>query len=256
MNFILLFVIGVVAQLVDGTLGMGYGVTSSTLLISMGIYPAIASASVHTAEVLVSLFSGISHLRLGNVRRDLLLPLAGLGVIGGIIGAAGLVKLPTGPVRLVVGSVLLTMGAVIIYRSLTQGRRANGRPRAARSYSRYKLAGLGFFAALIDAMGGGGWGPICTPSLIITGSNPSEAVGSVNLAEFFVTAAISLTFIALIGPENFRWDIVLTLMAAGFISAPFSARLCRLLSARALGILIGLLIILLSARTIILTLTG
>jgi hypothetical protein len=253
-DLILLFTIGMIAQLVDGTLGMGYGVTSSTLLISMGVYPAIASASVHTAEVVVSLASGVSHLRLGNVRRDLLLPLAGLGVIGGILGAWGLVDLPGTPVRLIVGLVLLAMGGVIFYRFAIRGDGAGDDPPVSRPYSPHKLAGLGFFAAFIDAIGGGGWGPICTPSLIITGSNPREAVGSVNLAEFFVTVAITLTFMVLIGLESFRWDIVLALVLAGLVTAPLAAWLCHRLPRRVLGILVGLLVIILSLRTIALTL--
>ena len=244
------FLVGVVAQLVDGTLGMGYGVTSSTLLLSLGLYPVMVSASVHTAEVATSFISGLAHWRMGNVRRGLWLPLALSGTVGGVLGALGVVTIPVALVTIAVSLVLFSMGAVMVYRFITRnGHAVNGLYRTVNSYSRYKLYALGFFAAFIDALGGGGWGPICTPSLIITGSEPGKVVGSVNLAEFFVTVAITLTFIILVGPEQFRWDIVLLLMGAGFISAPLAAWLCTRLPHRVLGILVGLLIMLLSVRS-------
>lgn len=253
---VLIFLMGLTAQLIDGTLGMGYGVTSATLLIAIGIHPAIASASIHTAEVVISFFSGVSHWRLGNVRRGLWLPLASLGVIGGILGAFGVVSLPVIPVRMVVGIVLLSMGGLIVYRFVLRDgsvimNRTTQRPRAPG-----RLAILGFFAGFIDALGGGGWGPICTPSLIISGEEPRHVVGSVNLAEFFVTLATTATFLVLLGIEQFRWDIVVVLLLSGMISAPVSAWLCNRLPRRTLGILIGLLIIILSARTVISALCG
>jgi hypothetical protein len=227
---------------------MGFGVTSAAMLTSLGIYPTIASASIHTAKIFVSLISGVSHSRLGNVRKELSLPLVIFGVPGGIIGAYGLVSLPTNPVRFAVGCVLLVMGSVILYRFTFRHRSGL---KSGERYSHRKLAALGFFAALIDAIGGGGWGPTCTPSLVITGSNPRKAVGSVNLAEIFVAAAITLTFIILIGPENFRWDIALALTIAGFIAAPIAAFTCRRLPSRILGALVGLSVMLLSTRTLL-----
>lgn len=253
---ILIFLLGMAAQLVDGTLGMGYGVTSATLLISIGIHPAIASASVHAAEVVISFFSGVSHWRMGNVRRSLWLPLASLGIIGGALGAYGVVSLPVVPVRVVVGIVLLLMGGLIIYRFAARDGSILINPITRRPRAPGRLAGLGFFAAFIDALGGGGWGPICTPSLLISGEEPRYVIGSVNLAEFFVTVATTLTFIILLGVEQFRWDIVAILLLSGMISAPLAAWLCTRIPRRVLGILIGLLIVLLSTRTVVSALVG
>jgi len=113
LNLLGIGIIGFLSQIIDGTLGMGYGVTSSTLLISLGIYPAIASASVHTSEIFITLVSGTSHFKFGNVRKDLLLPLISFGILGGILGACGLVRLPSQPIKLIVGLILLSMGGII-----------------------------------------------------------------------------------------------------------------------------------------------
>jgi hypothetical protein len=238
-------IIGFLAQMVDGALGMGYGVTSSSLLISLGIYPVIASASIHTAEVFVSFVSGITHFKLGNTRKDLLFPLISFGIIGGILGACGLVRLPPRPTKLAVASVLLVMGSIIFYRFMFMHKKINTKIKV---YSVNKLRALGFFAAFIDAIGGGGWGPICTPTLIIKGTEPDKAIGSVNLAEFFVTLAMSLTFLALIRFEKFRWDIVFSLLIGGIIAAPLAAYGCKKLPRRLLGVLVGLTVILLSLK--------
>ncbi|KPK98831.1 MAG: hypothetical protein AMJ95_02405 [Omnitrophica WOR_2 bacterium SM23_72] len=240
--------IGFLAQMIDGTLGMGYGVTSSALLISFGIPPVIASASVHTSEVFTTLFSGFSHFKLGNIRKDLLLPLISFGVIGGILGACGLIKIPLQSIRFIVGLILLSMGSLIFYRFLFKFRSMEA---GIKLYSVNRLGVLGFFAAFIDAIGGGGWGPICTPSLVITGTEPHKAVGSVNLAEFFITIAITLTFLSLIGPEQFRWDVVLALLMGGVIAAPCAASICKKLPKRILGIFVGLAVILLSFRMLL-----
>ncbi|MBL7198176.1 MAG: sulfite exporter TauE/SafE family protein [Candidatus Omnitrophica bacterium] len=252
-RLLLIFIFGFLAQFVDGALGMGYGVTSCTLLISIGIFPAIASASVHTAEVVVSLVSGVSHFKLGNVRKDIFWPLTVLGMCGGALGAFGLVTLPVRPVRLVVGFILLVMGGVIFYRFKAKDH-IGFRPN--RRYSPVKLSCLGFFGGFFDAMGGGGWGPICTPSLVATGTEPRKAIGSVNFAEFFVTVAEVLTFILLIGPEKFRWDLVFILMIAGVIAAPIAAWICKKLPHKILGMLLGLAVVILSIRIILRAIVG
>lgn len=248
--FLILMLVGFLAQYIDGALGMGYGVTSATILISLGIYPPIASASIHAAKIFVGLISGASHFKLGNVGKELSLPLIIFGVPGGIIGAYGLVSLPANPVRLAVGCALLAMGCIILYRFIFQHKSGH---ESTKRYSPKSLATLGFFAALIDAIGGGGWGPICTPSLMITGSDSRKAIGSVNLAESFVTTAMTLTFIILLGPENFRWDIALALSIAGLIIAPISAFTCKKLPNRLLGTLVGLTVVILSTRTLLTT---
>jgi uncharacterized membrane protein YfcA len=249
-RLLMMLLVGLAAQLVDGTIGMGYGVTSATLLLSVGLAPPLVSASVHTAELFVSAVSGASHLKLGNVRRDLTPPLAIAGVAGGILGSVGLVQLPVRPVRLVVGFALAAMGAVIVYRFGSRDGHDFGVENG-RRYRRRHLAGLGFLAGAVDALAGGGWGPICTPSLVITGTRPSEAVGSVNLAEFFVTLATSLTLIALIGISRFQWDIVGALIVAGVVAAPVAAWLCRKLPHRVLGIAVGCVVLALSVRMIV-----
>ena len=241
-------VIGFLAQIIDGALGMGYGVTSSTLLISFGIPPALASACAHTSELFTTFVSGISHFKFGNVRKDLLLPLISFGIIGGILGACGLVTLPSKPIKLVVGLILMSMGGLIFYRFLFRRGKIN---TEIKTYLPSRLRALGFFAAFIDAMGGGGWGPICTPSLVLTGTEPDKAVGSVNLAEFFITIAIASTFLALIGHEKFRWDLVLALAIGGIVAAPLAAFICRKLPKRILGIFVGIVVIILSFRMLL-----
>lgn len=234
--------------MIDGALGMGYGVISSALLISLGIYPAIASASVHTSEIFVTLVSGASHLKFGNTRKDLLRPLILFGIIGGIMGAYGLIKLPSQPIKLIIGFILLGLGTLIVHRFMFRYKKTEP---GMKVYSVNKLRALGFFAAFIDAMGGGGWGPICTPALIVTGTEPNKAVGSVNLAEFFVTVAIASTFLLLIGPGNFRWDVVLPILLGGVIAAPIAASSCKKLPRRLLGILVGIAVMILSSRMIL-----
>lgn len=241
-------IIGFLAQIIDGSLGMGYGVSSSTLLISLGIPPLIASASVHASELVTTLVSGASHFKFGNVRKDLLRPLISFGIIGGILGACGLVKFPSKSIKLVVGLILLSMGGIIFYRFTLRYRKRNN---SERIYPVNRLRALGFIAAFVDALGGGGWGPICTPSLLITGTEPNKAVGSVDLAEFFVTLAIASTFLILIGPENFRWNLVFALLVGGVVAAPLAAFICKRLPKRILGVLVGIAVIILSSRMLL-----
>ena len=247
--FLAMVIVGYLAQFVDGTLGMGYGVFSASLLVSIGLYPVIASASVHTAEVFTTLLSGVSHFKLGNVKRDLVLSLAIPGVIGGVAGAYFLASVPGETIKPFVAAILLMMGLVILYRFLV---RKNPITSESNGHSRGKLTLLGFVAGFMDAVGGGGWGPIATPSLILSGNDePRQVVGSVNLVEFFVTVAETLTFLIIVGPEAFRWDIVVALLVGGSIAAPTAAFLCRKLPAKALGSLIGVALIGLNIRTLL-----
>jgi uncharacterized membrane protein YfcA len=242
--------VGFAAQFIDGTLGMGYGVSSTSLLVAVGLAPAIASASVHTAEIVTTLVSGIAHHQLGNVKRELVLYLAIPGVIGGAAGAYFLSSIPGKTIKPWVAGLLLGMGCLILYRFLTRKRRSV----ASRPLSRPKMFILGLVAAFLDAVGGGGWGPVATPSLILAENDqPNEVVGSVNLVEFFVTTAEAITFALTIGLEAFRWDIVVTLLVGGVIAAPIAAWVCKKLPHRMMGILIGVLLILLNLRTLILT---
>jgi len=246
LSFFDVAIIGFLAQIIDGALGMGYGVVSSSLLISLGILPVIASASVHTAELFTTFFSGISHFKFGNVKKEIIQPLICFGVLGGIIGAIGLIKLPLKPTKLVVGLILLSMGMLILYHFLFKFNKFCS--EGLKKYSINKLRALGFFAAFIDAVGGGGWGPICTPTLVMTGTEPNKAVGSVDLAEFFVTLAITCSFILLMGIGKFNWQLIFALLIGGVIGAPIAAFICKRLPKRLLGILVGILVIILSYR--------
>jgi len=251
--FNLIFLIGMLlagfaAQFVDGALGMGFGVTSTSLLIAIGLAPAIASASVHTAEIVTSLASGIAHHRLGNIKRGLVLPLLIPGVVGGALGAYFLSSIPGKTIKPWMAGFLVAMGCLIVYRFVTQRKRSVSDKRP----SRPKLAILGLVAGFLDAVGGGGWGPVATPTLILSDHcEPNEVVGSVNLVEFFVTLAETITFALTIGLEAFRWDIVGALLVGGVIAAPIAAWVCKKLPHRVMGILIGAILVLLNARTLI-----
>jgi uncharacterized membrane protein YfcA len=246
---LVMLIVGYLAQFVDGTLGMGYGVFSASLLVSIGLYPVVASASVHTAEIFTTLLSGISHFKLGNVKRDLVLSLAIPGVIGGVTGAYFLASVPGKTIKPFVAAILLMMGLVILYRFLVW---KNPITFEQNGHSRWKLTLLGLVAGFMDAVGGGGWGPIATPSLILNGNDePRQVVGSVNLVEFFVTLAETLTFLISVGPKAFRWDIVVALLVGGAIAAPSAAFLCKKLPAKALGALIGVALIGFNIRTLL-----
>jgi uncharacterized membrane protein YfcA len=241
---------GFAAQFIDGTLGMGYGVSSTSLLVAIGLAPAIASASVHTAEIVTTLISGIAHHRLGNVKRELVISLAVPGVIGGVLGAYFLSSVPGKTIKPWMAGLLVVMGGLIVYRFFT--RREWG--VVGKRMSRPRMTLLGLVAGFLDAVGGGGWGPVATPSLILSeNGQPHEVVGSVNLVEFFVTVAEAITFALTIGLKAFRWDIVAALLVGGVIAAPIAAWVCKKLPHRVMGILIGVLLILLNVRTLVLT---
>jgi len=262
-RLIVVALIGFLAQFIDGTLGMGYGVFSASLLIAGGLYPAIASATVHTAEVFTTLVSGGSHLFLGNVKKEWLLPLVIPGVVGGVAGAYFLTLIPGAMMKPFVAGLLLILGIIVLYRFISRKEVAPA-PEADTLGTMnssllaklpLKLPVLGLIAAFMDAVGGGGWGPIATPGLILSeNTEPRKVVGTVNLAEFFVTIAISATFIATIGWESFKWDLVIVLIIGGVIAAPIAAYLCKRMPAKALGILIGLLLIGVNLRTLLIVL--
>jgi len=259
-RLIVIVIIGFLAQFIDGTIGMGYGAFSASFLIAGGLLPAIASATVHTAEIFTTLFSGGFHLWFGNVKKDWLLPLIIPGIVGGSAGAFFLSSIPGTTMTPFIAGFLLFLGIIILYRFIplriaVPAGKVN--PSSKRNPSRFanssaKLPIMGFTAAFVDAVGGGGWGPITTPGLILTQNNePRKVVGTVNLAEFFITIAISATFIVTIGWESFKWDLVGTLLAGGVVAAPVAAYLCKKLPAKLLGLLVGLLLIGLNLRTLL-----
>lgn len=242
-SIIIFIVVGFIAQIIDGALGMAYGVTSTTFLLSIGIPPVAASASVHVAEIFTSAVSGLSHLKFGNVDKKLLKRLVIPGVLGGILGAYILTVLPGRIIRPFVALYLLLMGLLILRKVFKKIQE-----RAVET----KLLPLGLVGGFLDAIGGGGWGHIVTSTLVTRGHNPRFTIGSVNLAEFFVTAAIAATFFAIIGLVH--WRIIVGLIIGGVLAAPLGAYVCKRVPARALMIMVGVLIVSLSVRTILLVL--
>ncbi|MEJ2149001.1 MAG: sulfite exporter TauE/SafE family protein [Chloroflexota bacterium] len=247
---ILLFMLaGFVAQLIDGALGMAYGVSSNTLLLSMGVPPAAASASVHTAEMFTTGISGFSHFKLGNVNKKLVLNLVLPGVIGGVVGAYLLTSINGDVIKPFVSAYLLIMGVVILYRVLSRNSQAQEKEH--KGPRLYLLALIGGF---FDAIGGGGWGPIVTSTLVADGHNPRFTIGSVNATEFFVTVAESVAFILTLRTGLVEyWPTILGLLLGGVVAAPLAAVVCQKIPARTLTGMVGVLITLLSIRTIYLT---
>ena len=220
---------------------------------------------MHTAEIFTTLFSGSFHLWFGNVKKEWLLPLIVPGVVGGAAGAYFLSSIPGSTIKPFIAGLLLFLGLIVLYRFFPRrvaapAWEANPPNRGISSRfadSRAKLPALGLVAAFVDAVGGGGWGPIATPGLILTeDTEPRKVVGTVNLAEFFITIAISATFIATIGWESFEWDLIGVLLGGGVVAAPIAAYLCKKMPAKALGVLVGLALVGFNLRTLLITLSG
>jgi len=245
---ILLYVlVGFIAQAIDGALGMAYGVSSNTFLLSIGIPPAAASASVHMAEVATTAVSGISHWRLGNIDWKLVKRLLIPGVIGGVTGAYLLTSIDGNIIKPFISAYLLIMGIVILVKAFNIKERKGAGEYTAR------VSVLGLIGGFFDSIGGGGWGPVVTTTLMARGKNPRITIGSVNFSEFFITLAESVTFILTLNFSQY-WQIILGLLVGGAIAAPFAARMAKHLPVKTLMILVGTLIILLSIRTIYLSL--
>lgn len=237
-NILVFVVVGFIAEMIDGSLGMAYGVTSTSFLMGLGLPPATASASVHASEIVTTATSGFFHLRFGNVRKDLVVRLLIPGVIGGATGAYLLTELPTNFIKPVVAAYLILMGVVIVYKAF----------RPAKQEPRTPVVPLGLIGGFFDAIGGGGWGPIVTTTLVARGDQPRYVVGSVNLAEFFVTVSESIAFFLTIG--FLHWKIILGLMSGGVIAAPVAAMVAKKLPVKPFMILVGILIIVTSARNL------
>ena len=224
--------VGLLAQLVDGSLGMAYGITSTSFLIGIGATPAAASGAVHVAEIFTTAFSGISHIKFGNVHKDLFKKLVIPGVIGGILGAYILTSIDGKLIKPYITVYLLMMGLFILRKAFILIKHNNKKIKHVR-----KLALTGGF---LDAIGGGGWGPIVTSTLIGQGNSPRHTIGSVNTAEFFVSFATGITFI-LLGSTG-HWILVAGLIIGGLFSAPFAAYLTSKLSTKKLLVAVGFLI--------------
>jgi len=242
--------IGLMAQLIDGSLGMAYGVTSSSLLLTYGIAPAIASASVHFAEVVTTAASGASHIKFGNVDKQTVFRLIIPGSIGAFLGATFLSNIPGDSVKPYISLFLLTLGFYVLAQFLfnfhVSGQKRN------LSLKRKESIPLGLIAGFADATGGGGWGPIATPILLSKkGISPRKVIGTVDTSEFAIAVSATLGFLISLGWEQVNWIWVGALMLGGIIAAPVAAWLVRKLHAQLMGVLVGGFIILINARILV-----
>ncbi|MBY0426200.1 MAG: sulfite exporter TauE/SafE family protein [Cytophagales bacterium] len=238
MKFIL---VGLAAQMVDGALGMAYGATCSSFLLGLGIPPSMASASVHIAEIFTTGASGLAHLRFGNVNKKLFLYLLIPGVIGAVLGAYVLSDVIEGnTIKPFIAAYLLVLGLVILRKAIRT------------SIIKRKTKNLGWLAAFggfMDSIGGGGWGPIVTSTLLSSGRSANYTIGSVNLAEFFIALAGGGTFLFFTGVNG--WQAIIGLILGGVFASPLAALVVAKIKRRPLMIIVGLLIITLSIRTFI-----
>ncbi len=242
-NFWVLVLVGILAQLIDGSLGMAYGVSSNSFLLSVGVPPAVASASVHTAEVFTTAISGFSHWKLGNIDKRIVFGLIIPGMIGGALGAYVLTSIDGAVIKPFIAIYLLVMGIRILLKAFSHNAQVEKKPKPTL------LVPLGLVGGSMDAIGGGGWGPIVTTTLISSGHTPRKSIGSVNFSEFFVTLVISITFLLSMGIQH--WNVILGLILGGVIAAPFGALLTKKIPAKAILITVGLLIVFLQVRTLI-----
>ncbi|HAY85655.1 MAG TPA: hypothetical protein DCY42_12275 [Chloroflexi bacterium] len=240
-DFLVFFGVGFLAQVIDGALGMAYGVSANSFLLGFGVSPALASASVHTAEVFTTAASGISHWRMGNVDKTIIKRLAIFGVIGGILGAYVLSNIDGQAIKPWIALYLLVMGVRILIKAF---RPANGISKALRQ----RLPILGLFGGFMDAIGGGGWGPVVTTTMLANGEPPRKTIGSVNLTEFFVTFAEAITFLLTLGTLD--WPVVLGLLVGGGLAAPLGAYLTKKIPTRSMLVIVGLVVVFLQLRTL------
>jgi uncharacterized membrane protein YfcA len=247
-NFVILALLGFVAQLVDGALGMAYGVTSSTLLVGVaGIAPALASTAVHLGEVGTTLASGASHWRFGNVDWSKIVWLAVPGGIGAFLGAVALSSISAEAAEPLVAVFLFFLGAYVLARFSFK---RNERPVVVRPIGRKFLSPLGFVAGFLDAAGGGGWGPISTPTLLTSGRmEPRKVIGTVDASEFVVAVCASIGFFFALSFADVPWQVVAALLVGGVIAAPIAAFVVRNLPTRILGTAVGGLILVTNMRT-------
>ncbi len=229
-------VVGLLAQTVDGALGMAYGITSTSFLLATGSTPAVASASVHIAEVFTTGVSGIAHVKLGNVNRSLFLRLLIPGMLGASTGAWTVSTVDADIIKPFISVYLFLMGLYIVSKIF--------RTIQVRKEAPKHVAKLGLLGGYVDAVGGGGWGPVVTTTLVGTGQDPRTTIGSVNLAEFFLTFISASVFAVLI--DETPWPTVAGLVAGGLFAAPFAAYLTKRLHTKALLLIVGSVIALIS----------
>jgi uncharacterized membrane protein YfcA len=248
-KFVLLALFGLAAQLIDGALGMAYGLTSTTLLLAAGLAPAVASASVHLAEVGTTLASGAAHWKLGNTDWRAVRWLALPGGAGAFAGATVLSNLDGDAARPWISLFLVTLGMYVLVRFAVLGGKIDVRPGTLR---RPLLAPLGLVAGFLDAVGGGGWGPISTPTILASGRmEPRKVIGTVSTSEFVVAVCASVGFLVSLDRSVFVLPVVAALLVGGAVGAPLAAWLVRWLHPRILGAAVGGLIVLTNGRTLL-----
>jgi uncharacterized membrane protein YfcA len=249
LNWIFFAIAGSVAQLIDGALGMGFGLTSSTLLLALGTSAAVASAAVHAAEIGTTIVSGASHWHAENIEKDVLIRLAIPGGIGALIGATFLSSIDLSSSKIFISTLLLFLGFLLLYRNLFQSSspqvfEPNTNPRF--------LTFLGFSGGFVDAAGGGGWGPVVTPTLMTTTNmTPRKIIGTVSAAEFIVALSASVGFLLNMTRLNINWATVGGLSLGGMLMAPIAARIVSKLPRKQLAILVGVAVILINGYRII-----
>ncbi len=254
----LLFVVllvGAGGQLLDGTLGMGFGVFSASALLAAGFPPVTVVATVNAAKLLTGIFSGIAHWRAGNVRSDWLLPLIIPGVVGGVLGAYLLGSLPQEKFRFWMAVVLLGMGMIILCRTLfpaifSAGSAVAGEPPR-RFSRRLYLAIVGFVAGALNAISGA-YGPFATSGVMLIGkAKPAHAIGTANMAEIFVAGAVIASFLSARGLQTVSWDLAIALDLGGALTAPLAAYACSRLPSRVLQLGVGVVLISLNLKVVI-----
>ena len=235
------FIIGVIAQTIDGSIGMAYGVTATTFLLSQGVSPAVASSSIHISEIFTTGASGLSHWRLGNINKKLFLNLVFPGVAGGLIGVLILTNIDGQILKPWIAIYLMIMGIYIILKAFKKNilnTKINSK----------KITPLAFAGGMIDAVGGGGWGPVVTTTLLSSGHEPKKTIGSVNSAEFFITTTTGLSFAIFIGINN--PETIFGLISGGVLIAPFAAKITTKLPTKLIMLIVGILITFLSMITV------
>lgn len=238
-EFLIFVLIGFLAQIIDGALGMAYGLTTTTFLLNFGLPPITASAITHAAECITTGFSAFAHHRLGNVNKALFFKLLLPGMVGAILGVIILTHVEATIIKPIIAIYLLVMGLIIISKAFIVF------PPV--TVTRH-LTSLGFGGGFMDAIGGGGWGPIITSTLLARGLDARTTIGSVNACEVFIATTASITFFfsnVIIG-----WQVVLALAIGGAVAAPIGALLCKHVPIKALLLAVGVLIIGLSSRTL------
>jgi uncharacterized protein len=240
-DFVIFLLIGMFAQLVDGTLGMGYGATSTSFLLSFGVSPVVSSMSVHVAEIFTTGASAISHYKFKNINEKLVLQLIVPGVLGSVTGAYLLADVIDGnAIKPYIAAYMMILAIVIIVKGL--------RKKIVKKETK-KIGVLAVFGGFMDAVGGGGWGPIVTSTLMGRGGDPRYTIGSVNTAEFAISFASGITFILFDGISG--WRVIAGLVIGGVIAAPLGAYLVNKIPRKPITVLVGLLLIFLSMRTLI-----